>query len=227
VIVRTPSGGHRGYGPTHSQSPEKHFLGIPSLVVAAASPYHDPREVYSALLQQDDPVLFIEHKLLYGEPMQPPSGGRIGDALARYEGSPGLLPTVGISWVPPEDCTVTVVAYGYSALLAASVLRELAVEEEIFGELLVPAQLAPLDIAPIERSTARTGSLITIEEGVAGWAWGSEVAQQVGRSQHNRLRHPIDVVTSRAGIIPSSRRLEQEVLVGTGTIESRIRNGAA
>lgn len=226
VIVRTPSGGHRGYGPTHSQSPEKHFLGIPSLLVAASSPYHDPRELYSALLQQDDPVLFIEHKLLYAEPMQTPSGGRIGEALGRSEGSPGYLPTVAISWVPPEDCTVTIVAYGYSALQVARVLGQLAIEEEIFGELLVPAQLAPLDITPIERSTARTRSLITIEEGVAGWAWGSEIAQQVGHSQHNRLRHPVDVITSRAGIIPSSRRLEQEVLVGAGTIESRIRNGA-
>src|SRR5918995_6225884 len=45
VIVRVPSGGHRGYGPTHSQSLEKHFMGVPHLTVAAASPFHDPWRV--------------------------------------------------------------------------------------------------------------------------------------------------------------------------------------
>ena len=53
VILRVPSGGHRGYGPTHSQSLEKHFLGIPQLRVVAASPFHDPARSCADLLQRD------------------------------------------------------------------------------------------------------------------------------------------------------------------------------
>ena len=53
VIIRTPSGGGRGYGPTHSQSLEKHFLGVPHLRVVAASLVHDPGRVLRALLDQD------------------------------------------------------------------------------------------------------------------------------------------------------------------------------
>ena len=55
-------------------------------------------------------------------------------------------------------CTLTVVAYGYQAELARRVLERLAVEEEIFVELLVPAQIAPMDWDPIERSVAETGA---------------------------------------------------------------------
>jgi acetoin:2,6-dichlorophenolindophenol oxidoreductase subunit beta len=227
VIIRSPSGGHRGYGPTHSQSPEKFFLGVPNLTVVASSPYHAPLDVYRALLRRDDPVLFVEHKLLYPEALAVPVDGRSGTALARELGSPGTLPTVGLSWVPPESCSVTVMAYGYAALMAARVVEELAVEEEIFAELLVPAQISPLDLAPVEASLSRTGSLVTVEEGTAGWSWGSEVAARLGKRQFGRLRRPIEVVSSAASIIPSRRDQEQEMLVSPAAIRRAIREAAA
>jgi pyruvate/2-oxoglutarate/acetoin dehydrogenase E1 component len=227
VIIRTPSGGHRGYGPTHSQSLEKHFLGVPHLTVVAASAYHSPREILGELLQRDEPALYVEHKLLYPEHVQRPSGTRIGDALGREEASPGSLPSVLLSQVPPEHCTVTVLAYGYSALLAARALEELAVEEEIFGELVVPAQIAPMDWGPVESSVERTGSLITVEEGMADWSWGTEAAAEIGKRQFSRLRRPVRVVASGPDVIPSSRQLEQQVLVGSDTMKEAIREAAA
>jgi acetoin:2,6-dichlorophenolindophenol oxidoreductase subunit beta len=226
VIIRTPSGGHRGYGPTHSQSLEKHFLGVPHLLVVAASPYHDPAEMLRALLQRDEPALLIEHKLLYPEALTPPVDGRAGDALARVEGSAGCLPTVLLSQVPPADCTVSVLAYGYQALLAARALEELAIEDEIFAELIVPGQIAPIDWAPIEASVRRTGSLVTVEEGTSGWSWGTEAAAEVGRRLFGELRRPVDVVASEQAIIPSSRRLEQDVLVGPEAVKRAIRDAA-
>src|SRR3954449_3319670 len=65
VVIRTPSGGGRGYGPTHSQSLEKHFLGVPHLRVVAPSLWHDPWALLQTFLADDAPVLQIEHKLLY------------------------------------------------------------------------------------------------------------------------------------------------------------------
>lgn len=227
VIIRSPSGGHRGYGPTHSQSPEKHFLGVPNLTVVAASPYHDPLATLQSLLLRDEPVLYVEHKLLYPEQMTLPADGRIGSALARTEGSSGRLPTVSLSWVPPADCTVTVVAYGYSALMAARVIERLAVDEEVFAELLVPAEIAPLDVVPIEASVRRTKSLVTIEEGVDGWAWGTEIASHVGREAFGMLRRPVDVLASAKCVIPSGRARERDVLVGEDDMRGRIRDAAA
>lgn len=227
VVIRVPSGGHRGYGPTHSQSLEKHFLGVPHLVVVAASAYHDPARIFEALMQRDDPVLYVEHKLLYQEHLFLPADGRVGDALGREESTPGWLPTVAVSLVPVADCSVTVLAYGYTALLAARALEALAVEEEIFGELLVPAQIAPLDWGPIEASVAQTGSLVTLEEGMAGWSWGTEIAAQIGRRQFSALRRPVEVVASGPDVIPSSRELEKSVLVGLDRMKSAIREAAA
>ena len=82
VIIRTPSGGGRGYGPTHSQSLEKHFFGVPHLRVVASSLVHDPAAVLRALLAQDSPVLLIEHKLLYPLHLMLPAGGRIEGDIA-------------------------------------------------------------------------------------------------------------------------------------------------
>jgi pyruvate/2-oxoglutarate/acetoin dehydrogenase E1 component len=223
VIVRVPSGGHRGYGPTHSQSLEKHFLGVPGLMVVAASPFHDPEGVLGSLLQRDEPAIYIEHKLLYAEPLLRPANGRVGEAIGHEGGSAGQLPTVTLAFVDPAECTATVLAYGYSALLAMRALEELAIEEELFAELVVPAQLAPMDWAPVLDSVDRTGSLVTVEEGMAGWSWGTEAAARVGQLRFGRLRRPVAVIASGPGVIPSSRTLERQVLVGVDQIKDAVR----
>lgn len=227
VIVRAPSGGHRGYGPTHSQSLEKHFLGVPHLRVVAASLLHDPRAVFDEFLSQDSPVLYVEHKLLYPQHLTVPEDGRWGDLLATEDASPGMLPTVCLSAVHREECAVTMLAYGYQAMLAAKVVERLAVEEEIFVELLVPAQLAPMDWAPVERSVGVTGRLVTVEEGSDGWSWGTEAAATISRRLFRELRSPVDVVASEPTVIPSAKAKESRVLVGEGRIEAALRAAAA
>lgn len=227
VIVRAPSGGHRGYGPTHSQSLEKHFLGVPHLRVVAASLLHDPRTVFDEFLSQDSPVLYVEHKLLYPQHLTVPEDGRWGDLLATQDASPGMLPTVCLSAVHREECAVTMLAYGYQAMLAAKVVERLAVEEEIFVELLVPAQLAPMDWAPVERSVGVTGRLVTVEEGSDGWSWGTEAAATISRRLFRELRSPVDVVASEPTVIPSAKAKESRVLVGEGRIEAALRAAAA
>ena len=105
----------------------------------------------------------------------PAGNGRVGDARRSGSASPDMLPTVALSYVPRRECPATMLAYGYQALLAASALEELALAEEVFGELPVPAQIAPLDGRPIQRSARTTGSLVTVEEGtrrlVLGHRW--------------------------------------------------------
>ena len=226
VIVRTPSGGHRGYGPTHSQSLEKHFFGVPHLEIVAASLRHDPHEAFAHFLARDAPVLFVEHKLLYPRHVDIPDGRRAGDFLVEVSGSEGLLPTVSVSMVPLEDCSVTVLAYGYEAHLAEEVVKRLAIEEEIFAELLIPAHLSPIDWAPIERSVRTTKRLVTIEEGTEGWSWGTEVAAVMGKRMFGLLAHPVEVVASKRTVIPASRRVEKQTLVGLEHIARAIREVA-
>lgn len=223
VIIRTPSGGHRGYGPTHSQSLEKHFLGVPHLRVLAASLHHNPGLIFEHLLAQDSPALFIEHKLLYPKHQELPVDGQVGDFFADEQASPGRLPTVCMSLVPASECQLTVLAYGYQAFLAKQVIEKLAMEEEIFCELLVPAEISGLDWAPIERSARQTGALLTVEEGVQGWSWGSEIAHQIGARLFGQLRRPVHVLASAPDVIPGARDKEDKMLIGAAQIEAAIK----
>lgn len=108
-------------------------------------------------------------------------------AAIAEDGSSGFPPTVSISPVAREDCSLTVVAYGYQAEVARRVLERLAIEEELFAELLVPAQLSPIDWTPIERSVSATGALLTVEERTEGWSWGIQVAVELGSRLFGRL----------------------------------------
>jgi len=227
VIIRTPSGGGRGYGPTHSQSLEKHFLGLPYLRVVASSLFHDPAAILRALLAQHSPVLLIEHKLLYPLHLMLPAGGRIEGDIAEEHVCADGLPAVSIRPVPRKDCSFTVLAYGYQAELARRVLSRLAVEEEIFGELVIPSQISPLDWEPIDASVKATRSLLVIEEGVEGFTWGSEVAARISARFFGELRRPVATAASDCTVIPASKALEAEMLMTPERVERAIRKVAA
>ncbi|OGO72164.1 MAG: hypothetical protein A2Z49_11430, partial [Chloroflexi bacterium RBG_19FT_COMBO_56_12] len=142
LVIRTPMGGRRGYGPTHSQSLEKFFLGIPGLRVLApaalSTPGYGPGDLlYRTILESDDPVLFIENKLLYLLPVQ--SAGTLMDfnlttlPAASERAAPAYSLT--IRGAPPP--TLTLAAYGYMADLAQQAVLRLAYDHEIFTELII------------------------------------------------------------------------------------------
>jgi pyruvate/2-oxoglutarate/acetoin dehydrogenase E1 component len=225
VVIRTPSGGGRGYGPTHSQSVEKHVLGIPHLRVVSASLLHDPDAVMRYLLADDTPTIHVEHKLLYPLDMIEP-GELIGASVESF-GASRTIPTIAVRYGQLADCRATVIAYGYQAELARRVQARLALEEEIFVELLVAGQLAPLHLDPIVASATATGSLVTLEECTSGWSWGTEIAAQAGTRLFGALRRPVDVVASGSDVIPSSRERERDLIVGEERVEAAIRAAAA
>jgi acetoin:2,6-dichlorophenolindophenol oxidoreductase subunit beta len=224
VVIRTPSGGGRGYGPTHSQSIEKHLFGIPHLRVVSASLLHDPGAVLRALLAEDGPSIHVEHKLLYPLEMIETSE-LIGASLESFSAG-SSLPTMVVRYGSRADCQATVIAYGYQAELARRVQTRLALQEEIFVELLVPGQIAPLDLEPVITSVSSTGSLVTLEEGTAGWSWGTEIAAEVNKRLFGVMRRPVAVVASDPDVIPSARDRERDVLVGEEKIESALRAAA-
>ena len=125
LVVRTPMGGGRGYGPTHSQSLERLFLGIPHLTVLAPSHVHDAGALLQAAVHAGDPVLFVENKLLYPQPLL------LGDGeagLRRWEVIDAYgYPVVHLANYPPDaEPDVTVVAYGGMSRLLHGVLARMA-----------------------------------------------------------------------------------------------------
>src|SRR4029453_6701083 len=86
LVVRAPMGARRGYGPTHSQSLEKLLLGIPNIVLVAASECHAVGALLPSAGEDERPVFFIENKLLYGRTIRRPEDGHIGELAVRESG---------------------------------------------------------------------------------------------------------------------------------------------
>jgi pyruvate/2-oxoglutarate/acetoin dehydrogenase E1 component len=181
LVIRVPMGGRRGYGPTHSQTLEKLFLGVPGLRVLAPSVIGNPGDLLAcAILIGDDPTLFVENKLLYLLPVQkktdlvdfelntvPLDGRGVGQKGI------GVTYLLTVRGAPPP--VLTLASYGYMAELARQAMLKLAYEYEVFTELVIPTQLAPFEIEPILASVRRTGRLLTIEEGSLSLGWGAEI----------------------------------------------------
>ena len=214
-------GGRRGYGPTHSQTLEKLFLGLPGLRVLApaalSTPGDGPGELlYRAILQDDDPVLFIENKLLYLLPVQS------AETLADFTLT--ALPSayhLTVSGAPPA--TLTLAAYGYMAELALQAALRLAYEHEIFSELVVLTQLAPFDVQAVIASVKRTNRLLVIEEGTLSLGWGAEVLARTAEALSQR---PLQLrrLAAREYPVPASGVLESAVLPDLEAIISSARS---
>jgi pyruvate/2-oxoglutarate/acetoin dehydrogenase E1 component len=189
MVIRTPMGGRRGYGPTHSQTLEKLLLGVPGLQVVAPAALSlldgtgSPGALlYQSILQNDDPLVFIENKLQYLLPVQSPA--ELDEFnLTAHTVSASEFPTYFISIKGAPPAKLTMAAYGYMAELARQAAYRLAYEHEIFSELLIPTQLSPFKMEPLIASTRNTGCLLAIEEGSITLGWGAEVIAQVAEAE--------------------------------------------
>lgn len=229
LVIRTPMGGRRGYGPTHSQTLEKHFLGIPGLRTLA--PFHDlgghalggPGQLlYQTILNTQDPVLFVENKLQYLLTLLNPQN-LPDQTCEEISGQYGLsAPFYRVLTVGAPQAMVTISAYGYMAHLTMRAQQQLAYEHEIFSELLIPTQLAPFTLQPVFESVKATGRLITIEEGAGALGWGAEVLAQTAEELGASLRRAARL-TAADHPVPAARHLEEESLPGVDDIVTIIK----
>jgi pyruvate/2-oxoglutarate/acetoin dehydrogenase E1 component len=173
LVLRAPMGGRRGYGPTHSQSLEKLFLGIPGLKVVAPNTLGDPGELLLAAIADEDPVLFVEHKVLYTKNLLQPGSGELVDWEIDKNEEPF---TNYVLRVPSVASHLTIATYGYNFELVRAVARELMYEHEIFAEIVLFSQLSPFELNPLFDSLRRTRCLLTVEEGTLTLGWGAEIA---------------------------------------------------
>jgi acetoin:2,6-dichlorophenolindophenol oxidoreductase subunit beta len=221
LVVRTPMGGRRGYGPTHSQTLEKLLLGVPGITVVAPSECHDIRALLLAAIDDDDPVFFIENKLMYGRPNRRPANGRLGDLqCAETEGPYPALSFSGNGFAGGET---TIVTYGGMLPIVLEAAVRLIIEDELFTEVVCLSRLLPLDLVPVLESVARTGSLVTVEEGTLTGGVGAEIAARVQSEAWDDLRRPVERIAARDGIIPAAPTLEEAVLPGVDDVVSAVR----
>jgi 2-oxoisovalerate dehydrogenase E1 component len=212
IVVRTPMGGGRGYGPTHSQNIEKHFVGIPGLRVVVLHGRTRIGALYAALRNSVEPTIIIENKLLYRENGDAP----LPPGYEAFETSE-LLPTTMLRTSAIPD--LTVVAFGRMSRVAEEVVAELHADE-VNVEILLPLSVSPLDMRPVLESVARTGKRVVVEEGARHFDLGSEVIAAVAEdyrgSNHLRVRR----VAAKPRPIPSALALELEVLPSAAALRT-------
>lgn len=219
LVIRTPMGGGRGYGPTHSQNLEKIFLGTPHLRLVAPSHFHDPGTLLqAAVLQDEGPVLFIEHKLLYPAVLLPGSHGALSLEW-RGAGSPYVTAIVrNFSEGAPD---VALIAYGGTSLLVQPVLERLAAEE-IRVVACFPACIQPPPIPLLTDIVRQAKRAVVVEEGTRSFGWGTEIVSALTEALWGQLEAPIKRVAALDTIIPTAKPLEAAVLPSESAIEAAI-----
>ena len=229
VVIRTPMGARRGYGPTHSQTLEKIFLGTPGLTVLAPSHLQGGDEMgapgqllYDAILRQDGPTFFVENKLQYLLKLLTPENLQDYDVVESLpeDGFPAPCTTLSLRGAPPPQITLT--AYGYMAHLALQALHSLAYDYEIFAELVVPTRLSPVHLDPLFNSLQRSGRLLTVEEGTMSWGWSAEVVARAAQALGPKLQK-IGRIAARETVIPVAAELEEACLPQVSDIISQAR----
>ncbi len=205
LVMRAPCGATTRAA-QHSQSPESFFLGAPGLKVACPSTAYDAKGLLLSAIRDDDPVLFFEHKLLYG------SRGMRAEASAL---SPvGEVPLgdytipFGQGAVRREGSDVTIVAkllMVYKALAAAEQLAERGISCEVID----PRTMVPLDTALIVDSVRRTEHLVIVDECPRTGGWANEVAGVIQELAFGSLDAPIARVTAPDTPVPFSPAMER------------------
>jgi len=208
LVVRTQFGAGRSSGSQHSQSLEALLAHIPGLTVVMPSTPADTYGLLRAAIDDPNPVVFIEHRLLYGmKGSQPP---------------PGHIVPLGRSAVVREGRDVTVVSVSRMVLEAQAAADALA-EEGVSVEVVDLRTVAPLDVDPVLASVHKTGRLVIAHEAVVPFGIGAEVAATVASEAFWDLDAPIERVGAAATPPPYAPELERAWLPDRAAIVAAVR----
>jgi len=208
MVLRTPQGAGIGAAAQHSQSLEAWFAHVPGLKVAMPATPYDAKGLLITAIRDDNPVVFLEHKLLYGlegdvpdEPYTVP----FGKAQVRREGT-------DVTLVAPAKML-------HTSLEAADVLAK----DGISAEVIDPRTLVPFDTDTIVESVQKTHALVVVHEAVKHAGFGAEIAAQVAELAFDYLDGPIVRVAAPFTPVPFSPPLEQAFLPGVDDVVSAVK----
>ena len=195
LVIRSPIGMTKGVAAQHSQSLEAWFAHIPGLRVVMPSTPADAKGLLKSALRGEDPVVFFEHKLLYG------TKGLVSD-------DPELLVPFGLAAVVQEGSDLTIIATGLMvsrALEAAARLQESGISAEVID----PRTVSPIDWATIFASVDKTGRVLVVNEATLVCSVASEIAATIGEQRFTSLDGPVRRIGSPFVPKPSTPGLEK------------------
>lgn len=209
LVLRTPAGSGTGAAEHHSQSFENWFVHVPGLKVVMPSTPYDVKGLLISSIRDDNPVVFIEHKLLYktkGEVPEEMYEIPLGKADVKRQG---------------KDLTIIATAIMVKKSLEAA---EVLAGEGIDAEVVDPRTLRPLDTETIVSSVKKTGKVLIVHEAVKTGGFGGELAAVIAESEaFGYLEAPILRLAGREVPIPYNRDLEAAAVPQVDDIVAKAR----
>jgi pyruvate dehydrogenase E1 component beta subunit len=208
MVIRTFCGAGTSLGCSHSQSFEAWFTHVPGLKVVMPSTTSDAKGLMTTAILDDDPVLFIEHRLLYSMTGSTPNGE--------------FAIPFGKADIKREGRDVTIVATAMMVQKSLEAANDLA-KEDIEVEVIDPRTLNPLDVDLIVTSVKKTSRLIIVHEANQTCGFGSEIAAIVAKHAFEYLDAPIERICAPDTPIPFSPALEKHYIPNKQDIIQRIK----
>jgi len=207
MVCRIAIGGGKGYAGQHSQSLEAVATHLPGLKVVAPSTPYDAKGLLKTAIRDDNPVIFLEHQLLYGDRGEVPE--------AEY-----LIP-LGKAAVRTEGTDVTILAYSYMAKVAAEAAQMLA-EKGISAEMMDVRSLIPLDVDTIVQSVKKTHHAAVVCQAPGTGCYGEHIAFEIQKSAFDYLDAPVELVAAYDCPPPMAPTLEQEFMPNKQKVFDRV-----
>lgn len=208
LVIRTPSGAGTGAASQHSQSLEAWFAHVPGLKVVQPSNAYDAKGLLHEAVEDENPVIFFEHKLLYNQASHVPD---------TYYKIP-----FGQANVLQEGDDVTVVATGVMVSRVLEAAKDLS--SYISVEVIDPRTLVPLDMVTIIKSVEKTGKLIVVHEAVERYGIGAEIVSQVVERAFDALTCAPLRLAGEAVPIPNNKELERFAIPQVWAIVEAIKS---
>ncbi len=211
LVLRTQGGMGNGLGAQHSQSLEAIFYHIPGLKLVTPSVAHDAKGLLKASIRCDDPVIFIEHKLLYM------NEGGVPDGEYTIE--------LGRADIKREGSDVTLIAWSNMIPRSLAAAEKLA-QEGIEVEVVDPRTLVPLDKELILESVRKTEHVVIVQEAVRRGGVASDIASIIQQEAFDYLDAPIEIVAGKTTPAPFNLNLERACIPQEEDIIAAVRRAA-
>jgi 2-oxoisovalerate dehydrogenase E1 component len=208
MVIRTEGGAGRAIAAHHSQSLESLWTHFPGIYVVMPSTPYDAKGLLKAAIRDDNPVMFIEHKMLYKEKGPVPE--------EEY-----IIP-LGVADIKRPGKDITLVTYSRMVLRALAAAEELA-KEGIDVEVIDLRSLKPLDMETILASVKKTGRLVGVTEAYENTSFINEVMIQVNEIAFDYLDAPMVRVAARNMPVPRAEILEDQAIPNEGRIMEACR----
>ena len=195
MVLRLPMGAGRRNAGQHSQCLENIFCHTPGLKVVAPSSAEDAKGLLKSAIRDDDPVMFMEHKLLYAKKEMIPEG--------EY-----TIP-LGVAAVKREGTDATIITWSREVYFALDAAEQLA-KEGISAEVLDLRTLVPLDWDAIVKSVSKTHNVVIVSEEVKRGSYAAEISAQISEELFDELDAPVERVCGLNIVSPFSPTLEDE-----------------